>query len=96
MNYGGIKSASYILGITLADWLIFSIPSFLFTSLIWILDIEILKGYRAYELFGAMMMFGFGFIGVNIFVGFSFKDTQAAMKTSTIYMLCFGIFIPWG
>jgi len=66
LNYGGMKSFSYVLGITLADWLIFTIPSFLFTSLVWIMDIKIYKdGGRVWELFGCLMAFGLGFVGVN-------------------------------
>lgn len=74
LNYGGMQSASYMLGITIADWIIFTIPCFLFTSLIWIVNIGIFKS-RAHILFGVMMMFGIPFSCINNFVGFMFRDT---------------------
>lgn len=71
LNYGGMQSVSYMLGITIADWIIFTIPSLLFTSVIWLMNITILKS-RAFELFGIMMLFGIGFSCINNVIAFRF------------------------
>jgi len=73
LNYGGMQSSAYFLGIVIADWIIFTIPCFLFTSIIWIIDISILKS-RAAELFGALWIFGLPFCVLNNFYGFSYKS----------------------
>ena len=81
----------------LADWLIFIIPSLLFTSVVYIIDIEIFKGHgRAIELFFVQMLFGFSFVGVNNMIGASYRDVKHAIKSSSIHMICIGVFLPWG
>lgn len=93
LNFGGMKSFSYIFGIMMADWLIFTIPSIIFVLLMLILKIEIFTGSPGH-LVATLVGFGFAFINLNNFVGFRFKDVSSAYVSATIFMLLLGLALP--
>lgn len=93
LNFGGMKSFSYIFGIMLADWLIFTIPSLIFVALMLILNIEIFSGSPGHFV-ATLVGFGFAFINLNNFIGFMFKDVNSSYMSATWFMLLLGLVLP--
>jgi hypothetical protein len=72
-----MRSTSYFAGIVIADLLIFFIPTLLVTSIIFILDLDMLKGATALLSFlGTMILFGLSFINILNLIGFTMKTSE--------------------
>lgn len=79
LNFHGIKNIPYMLGVTMADFSIASIPAALLVLFGLILDLDVFKNYGG-ELFLSLIIFNFPFIMlVNIF-GFLFSKSETAFK----------------
>lgn len=93
LKFGGMKSFSYIFGIMMADWLIFTIPTLIFVLLMIILDIDIFLNSPGH-LLATLVMFGFAFVNLNNLIGFWFKQVTSAFLSATIFMLLLGLALP--
>lgn len=91
-----MRSTSYFSGIVLADLFIFFIPTLLLTSIIFILDLSMLKGAVSLLSFlGTMILFGLSLINILNLIGFTMKTSEKAYKQSSIWMMVLGFGIPY-
>lgn len=95
LNFGGMRSIPYFLGLFLADYLIFFIPSSLFVLLVVILDITAFKDSAGY-FFISLICFGLGFVNLSNLIGFTFRDAASSFKYGTYWMYFLGFGVPFG
>ena len=96
MNFIGMRSTSYFTGIVIADLTIFFIPTLLVTSIIFILNLDMLKGSVAlFSFLGTMILFGLSFINILNLIGFTMKSSEKAYKQSSIWMMVLAFGIPY-
>jgi hypothetical protein len=96
LNFIGMRSTSYFTGIVIADLTIFFIPTLLVTSIIFILNLDMLKGSVAlFSFLGTMILFGLSFINILNLIGFTMKSSEKAYKQSSIWMMVLAFGIPY-
>ena len=95
LNFGGMRSVPYFLGLFAADYVIYFIPSSLFVLLTVLLDIDAFKNSSGY-FFISLITFCLGFISISNLVGFSFRDVSSSFKYANYWMLGLGFLVPYG
>lgn len=95
LNFGGMRSIPYFLGLSVADYLIYIVPSALFVVLVKILNIQAFEESAGY-FFISLMTFGVGFINLSNLIGFTFKDANSAFKYANYWMIGLGFGVPYG
>jgi hypothetical protein len=73
LNFGGMRSIPYYLGLFLADYLIYFIPSALFVLTTIMLGIDAFKSNKA-DFFISLITFGVGYVNLSNLIGFTVKD----------------------
>jgi len=99
LNFAGIRSPSYILGLYLADYILYFIPISTLMAVSKALDMEVFDEHAG-TIYGILLVFGFPFI-TFIYVGsFIFSKHETAFKYVFLFILAvtaieFLIVIPW-
>lgn len=79
LNFAGISSFSYFLGIFLADLVIFTVPTVLIVILSFILQVKTFTDHAGKN-FICLMMYGISYIPLAYIASFIFKKADAAFK----------------
>jgi hypothetical protein len=79
INFAGISSLSYYLGLFFADLIIFTVPTILIVILSSILKVESFNTNAGKNVF-CIMMFGITYIPLSYIASFIFKKADAAFK----------------
>lgn len=79
LNFAGMMSSSYYLGLLMADLVIFAITCIL---LVVLSNIFALKEFNehVYEILPVLLIFGLPFIALNQLIGFLFDNSESAFK----------------
>jgi len=93
LNFGGMRSLSYYVGIVLADFTLYMIPTVTFVIVILILKIDAFTN-EIWLFIATLMLFGLDLINLSNTLGYFFKNVDSAFKNSTIFMLLLGIVLP--
>jgi len=93
LNFGGMRSLSYYVGIVLADFTLYLIPTIAFVIVILILKIDAFTN-EIWLFIATLMLFGLDLINLSNTLGYFFKNVDSAFKNSTIFMLLLGIVLP--
>ncbi len=95
MHFVGIKSTSYYLGSFLADFLLFSVPTFGFIILLFPLGMEYFIMNNSWAiLLLVMLTFGFALVNLTYLFGFIFSSHNNAFKQIGLIYLIGGSIIP--
>ena len=95
LNFGGMRSIPYFLGLAAADYLIYFIPSTLFVVLVKVLNIQAFEESAGY-FFISLITFGLGFVNLSNLIGFSFSNAASAFKYAQYWMIGLGFGVPYG
>lgn len=79
LNFAGMRSSAYYIGLFLADYIIYSISNFLLVGFVFILDLGIFSE-NAGNLFLILMVLGFPYITLAYLFGFVFDNPESAFK----------------
>lgn len=93
LNFGGMRSLSYYVGIVLADWTLYTIPTIALVLVIILLKIDAFTNEIGLFIL-SLMLFGLALINFSNTIGFFFKDVDSAFKNSVIFMALFGLVFP--
>jgi len=99
LNFAGIRPPAYILGLFLADYILYFIPISVLMAVSLALDMEVFNDHAG-AIYGILLVFGFPFI-TFIYVGnFLFSKHETAFKYIFLFLLLvtgleFLIMIPW-
>ena len=93
LNFGGMRSLSYYVGIVLADFTLYIVPTIAFVIFILLVKIESFTNDIGLFIV-TLLLFGLDLINLSNTIGFFFKDVNSAFKNSTIIMLLIGIVFP--
>lgn len=97
LNFQGINSAAYVIGMSLADWIIFCVASILIILFGIIMELQIISNYAYVTLF-VLTAFAFAFVMlINLLT--SFETTLLhAFKNLTLYLWSYfviGLILPF-
>jgi len=93
LNFGGMRSTSYYIGIVFADFTLYMFPTVAFVIVIIILKIDAFTNEIVVFCL-VLLLFGMDLICFSNFIGYFFKDVDSAFKNSTIIMFLVGIIFP--
>jgi len=79
LNFAGMRSSSYYIGLFLADFIIYSISNFLLVGFVFVLDLGIFTE-NAGNLFLILTVLGFPYISLAYLFGFVFDNPETAFK----------------
>lgn len=79
LNFAGISSHAYYMGIFLADMVLFVIPCALIVVVAFIFNITLFTD-NAGKIFLALVIFGLSFMQLNYLIGFLFTKVESAFK----------------
>jgi hypothetical protein len=79
LNFAGMRSSAYYIGLFLADFIIYSISNILLVGFVFALDLGVFTK-NAGNLLLILTVLGFPYITLAYLLGFGFKDPEAAFK----------------
>lgn len=79
LNFAGMRSSSYYIGLFLADYIIYSISNFLLVIFVYILDLGIFTEHAG-SLLLILAVLGFPYITLAYLFGFVFDNPETAFK----------------
>jgi len=79
LNFAGMRSSSYYIGLFLADYIIFSISNVLLIGFMFMLDLGVFTE-NAGNLFLILAVLGFPYITLSYLFGFVFENPETAFK----------------
>lgn len=86
LNFAGMQSTPYFLGIFLAELLIFLIPILLLLLLGAIFQVSIIANL-AVPMFLSFLFFAFSFLQLNYLIGFMFSTVEVAFKRQPLMLI---------
>ena len=81
LNFAGMRSSSYYIGLLLADIVIFMIPQIILAILFFILKIEVIQ-IHFWMFWGSMFAFGWAMISFIYMINFMFDQSEHSFKYS--------------
>jgi hypothetical protein len=101
LNFAGMRSSAYYIGLFLSDFVIYSISNFLLVGFVFVLDLGVFTE-NAGNLFLILTILGFPYIALAYLMGFLFKEPETAFKwvfwialaTYVIPIILMGSFMP--
>jgi len=94
LNFTGMKSFSYFLGISAAEACLYVIPTMSFVLLVMILDIQAFTNQTGWFIL-ILLLFGLSFVNLANLIGFMFSDLDKAFRNSSIFMFIIGFLFPF-
>lgn len=88
LNFAGMRSTSYYIGLLIGDVVIFYIPQVLLIAMVFILDLQKFKEH-AFAFFFSILIFSFGYIPLVYCVSFIFDKAETAFKYAILTMIAF-------
>lgn len=85
LNFAGISSAAYYIGIFFADMILFIVPTALIFILSYILQVDSFSS-KAGKLIPVFLFFGIAFIPLTYLTGFMFTKADTAFKYNKLLM----------
>lgn len=90
LNFAGMRSSSYYLGIFLADFLIFMSSNVLIVISVYVLGLKrFTEEGKAFLLFEILLFFGLPYITLTYNIGFLFTKPETAFKFSILLSLLY-------
>ena len=86
LNFAGLRSSSYYVGILFADFLIFSISNVLLVISVFVLQLDTIKANAGW-LFLVMQFFGLPYISLSYNLGYFFNNPETGFKFSILLSL---------
>lgn len=93
LKLSGMKTAPYWLGLFTADYMLFLIPTLLFTLLVAFSGLQVF-GDNLAEFVGGMLGFGFAIITMTYLLASFFDNQDAAIKCNILFQLLAGTLLP--
>ena len=94
LNFGGMRSLSYYIGIVLADFTLYLLPTAVVICVVAILKISAFTDEIGLFI-ASLVIFGLNLITLSNFIGFFFRDVDSAFKNSIIFMALLGLLFPF-
>lgn len=94
LKLAGLQTVPYWLGLLVADYLLFLIPTALFAIMVGALNIPMFSNSLAQFIFG-MLTFGFAVITCTYFISSFFDNQNSAIKCNVLIQLLFGTVLPY-
>ena len=88
-----MRSLSYYVGIVLADFTLYMLPTAVFICVVAILKISAFTDELGLFI-ASMIIFGLNLVNLSNFIGFFFKNVDSAFKNSIIFMALLGLVFP--
>lgn len=88
-----MRSLSYYVGIVLADFTLYMLPTAVFICVVAILKISAFTDELGLFI-ASMIIFGLNLVNLSNFIGFFFKNVDSAFKSSIIFMALLGLVFP--
>jgi hypothetical protein len=93
LNFAGISSPAYFMGIFLSEWILFMIPIFEMILLAFMFKLDIITDIVS-KLLATLGLFTTSFLQINYLIGFIFKKEETAFKFHPVMIILFVIMFP--
>jgi hypothetical protein len=94
LKMSGMQTSSYWVGLFMADYFLFLIPTALFGVLVGVSGLQIFSDHL-FQFIGGMLGFGLAVIALTYLLSTFFDSADAAIKCNIYFQLLVGTFLPF-